>query len=436
MHNLQSYIIGFPLNQSLYHPKASQHSLSKKLAIQIITLGLTLCAVLLPVWPSFSLSNPHILNSVIACIATYIGCSYALHKLARYPGSNPLLNLPGVFLIHIALLSMLFTSFRIEYSRSVLTMGVFILPIATIIQHLIGSQFNKRKRYLVTPFGCFNEIIKDKTNDYQLISVPSFANYDASEIDGIIFDQHSKLDSHWQQYLAQAANLDIPLFDTSQVHESIYGKSPLDYLPEPNSSHLKPHWLYRGSKRLLESALIIITLPLWLPLVAVFAIAIKVESKGPAFFIQKRVGQGGKEFKMVKLRSMCLESEVNGAQFAGEDDPRITKIGRFIRKVRIDEVPQFFNVLKGEMALIGPRPEQKAFVQDFEEKIPLYTLRHVVKPGITGWAQVTHGYADDEESTKEKLAHDFYYVKNLSLWLDIMVVVKTIKTMASGFGAR
>ena len=167
-----------------------------------------------------------------------------------------------------------------------------------------------------------------------------------------------------------------------------------------------------------------------------FAIAIKLESKGPAFFIQRRVGQGGKEFNMIKLRSMCLNSEVNGAQFAGEDDPRITRIGKFIRKVRIDEIPQFMNVLKGEMALIGPRPEQQAFVKEFEQKIPLYTYRHVVKPGITGWAQVTHGYADDEDSTKEKLAHDFYYVKNLSLWLDIMVIVKTIKTMISGFGAR
>ena len=121
---------------------------------------------------------------------------------------------------------------------------------------------------------------------------------------------------------------------------------------------------------------------------------------------------------------------------ASTNDMRVTRIGKFIRKTRIDELPQFFNVLKGNMSLIGPRPEQKVFVDQFEQEIPFYNYRHIVKPGITGWAQVTHGYAGDADETRVKIEHDFYYIKHISFSLDILIVFKTIKTMLTGFGAR
>ena len=133
---------------------------------------------------------------------------------------------------------------------------------------------------------------------------------------------------------------------------------------------------------------------------------------------------------------MCKDSEKNGAQFASAGDMRVTRIGKFIRKTRIDELPQFFNVLKGDMSLIGPRPEQKVFVDKFEEQIPFYSYRHIVKPGISGWAQVVHGYAAGIDDTQVKIEHDFYYIKHFSLWLDILIMFKTLKTMITGFGAR
>jgi len=133
---------------------------------------------------------------------------------------------------------------------------------------------------------------------------------------------------------------------------------------------------------------------------------------------------------------MCQDSEKSGAQFAQANDMRVTRVGKFIRKTRIDELPQFFNILKGDMSLIGPRPEQRTFVEQFEKEIPFYAYRHVVRPGITGWAQVTQGYAADADETRIKLEHDFYYIKNFSLWLDILIVLKTIRTMLTGFGAR
>ena len=133
---------------------------------------------------------------------------------------------------------------------------------------------------------------------------------------------------------------------------------------------------------------------------------------------------------------MGKDSEKHGAQMASANDMRVTRVGKFIRKTRIDELPQFFNVLKGDMSLIGPRPEQKVFVDQFEQEIPFYNYRHIVKPGITGWAQVTHGYAGDADETRVKIEHDFYYIKHISFSLDILIVFKTVKTMLTGFGAR
>ena len=123
-------------------------------------------------------------------------------------------------------------------------------------------------------------------------------------------------------------------------------------------------------------------------------------------------------------------------QFAGEDDPRITRVGKVIRKLRIDELPQFLNVLKGEMSLIGPRPEQPSFVEEYDKKIPFYSYRHIVKPGISGWAQVRHGYTSSSDETQVKIEHDFYYIKNCSLGMDLMIAILTIKIMLTGFGAR
>ncbi len=166
------------------------------------------------------------------------------------------------------------------------------------------------------------------------------------------------------------------------------------------------------------------------------AIAVKLDSPGPALFIQNRVGQGNKDYKIYKFRSMCRDSEKDGAKLAQSDDMRVTRVGKIIRKTRLDELPQFFNVIKGDMSLIGPRPEQRAFVEQFDEEIPFYTYRHVVKPGITGWAQVVQGYASDADDTRIKIQHDFYYIKHFSLWLDILILFKTIKTILTGFGAK
>jgi len=165
------------------------------------------------------------------------------------------------------------------------------------------------------------------------------------------------------------------------------------------------------------------------------AYRIKKESpNGPIIFSQKRVGLKGEEFVCYKFRSMVPDAEKGKPQFASEDDPRIFKWGAFMRKTRIDELPQLWNVLKGEMHMIGPRPERKYWVEQFKENIPSYDQRHLIAPGITGWAQVNYPYGANEEDARQKLMYDLYYIKNWSLWLEIKTIFKTIQVMVGGKG--
>jgi len=189
-------------------------------------------------------------------------------------------------------------------------------------------------------------------------------------------------------------------------------------------------------KRCFDIGLILLFSPIIVPIMLITAVIIRLQSHGPIFFWQKRVGYEGKVFNMVKFRSMSTDSEKDGSQFAEDGDARITRFGQFIRKMRIDELPQLWNILRGEMSLIGPRPEQVTFVEEYKITIPNYMDRHQVLPGITGLAQIKQGYVDDTEGTRTKLKYDLFYIKNMSFKLDMYIVFQTIYTMATGFGAR
>jgi sugar transferase (PEP-CTERM system associated) len=188
----------------------------------------------------------------------------------------------------------------------------------------------------------------------------------------------------------------------------------------------------RVSDIVVASLLLILSLPVTL----VTALLIKLESEGPVFYCQDRVGFRGKSFKVVKFRSMRVDAEKHGPRWASKNDNRVTRIGAFIRKVRIDEIPQVFNVLRGDMAFVGPRPERPVFVSVLAEKIPYYDVRHAAKPGITGWAQINYPYGASVEDAKMKLAFDLYYVKNGSIFLDIVTMIQTAKVLLWNDGAR
>jgi len=190
------------------------------------------------------------------------------------------------------------------------------------------------------------------------------------------------------------------------------------------------------AKRLFDVAASLLLLALTAPVILLFAILVKIDSRGPAFFRQTRVGLFGQSFDVVKLRSMRTDAEINGAQWASKNDPRVTRVGRFIRKTRIDELPQTWSVLKGEMSFVGPRPERPEFVAELEEQLSYYAERHMVKPGITGWAQVNYPYGASIEDAHNKLEYDLYYVKNYTPFLDMLIILQTLRVVLWNEGAR
>ena len=210
---------------------------------------------------------------------------------------------------------------------------------------------------------------------------------------------------------------------------------------------VKPGWLifsegFRAGrirlviKRIMDFVFSVSGILISLPITLLTALCIKLESPGPIFYRQERVGERGRHFSVIKFRSMRQDAEKHGAVWAMENDPRVTRIGSIIRKTRIDEIPQMWNVLKGEMSFVGPRPERPVFVEQLTEKIPYYSLRHAVKPGITGWAQVCYPYGASEEDALRKLEYDLYYIKNMSIFIDLLIVFRTVKTILFRKGSR
>ena len=191
------------------------------------------------------------------------------------------------------------------------------------------------------------------------------------------------------------------------------------------------------AKRLFDIVASLLLLVFTLPLIVIFALLVKLDSKGPAFFRQRRVGLYGQAFDLIKLRSMHVDAEAaGGAQWAKHNDPRVTRLGRFMRKVRIDELPQAWTVLKGEMSFVGPRPERPEFVADLEDKLPYYAERHMVKPGITGWAQINYPYGASIADSRHKLEYDLYYAKNYTPFLDLLIILQTMRVILWREGAR
>ena len=232
----------------------------------------------------------------------------------------------------------------------------------------------------------------------------------------------------------------VVIEDAHTLMESVAGRISLD--------SVRPSWLIFSDgfrkfrwqlflKRCFDLALASVGIVLSLPIMALVAIAIKLDSKGPILFRQERVGQFGRIFTLLKFRSMKTEAESDGVPiWATHNDDRVTRVGRVLRSARLDELPQLFNILWGDMSLVGPRPERPYFVERLEKNLKYYPERHVVKPGLTGWAQIQFAYASTEDESREKLEYDFFYIKNASVLFDLAILFQTVKTVLFGEGAR
>ncbi|MDR5886710.1 sugar transferase [Vreelandella janggokensis] len=372
-------------------------------------------------------------NTLLAIALSFIVIVLTQRRLFRFPGAHIVSYiLPTVTSVFVVAIALLFFT-REGYSRQLLLIGYLLTLAWCFAGYFIGIRY-RRLKLGVVPFGTAKDLLSSENSELRMLGSPDLSGV---RFDGIVADLRSdELTPEWERFLAHCTLCHIPVYHVKQISESMTGRVQIEHLAENDFGSLLPSGFYSFFKRCFDVVAVIITAPITIPVMALTAIAVKLDSPGPALFIQNRVGQGNKDYKIYKFRSMCRDSEKDGAKLAESDDMRVTRVGRVIRKTRLDELPQFFNVLKGDMSLIGPRPEQRAFVEQFDEEIPFYIYRHVVKPGITGWAQVVQGYASDADDTRIKIQHDFYYIKHFSLWLDILIIFKTIKTILTGFGAK
>jgi exopolysaccharide biosynthesis polyprenyl glycosylphosphotransferase len=239
------------------------------------------------------------------------------------------------------------------------------------------------------------------------------------------------VDSDLLQTLMDCVEKGVEMIPMPVVYEQLTGRVPVEHVGEKWYVAIPIHPKVTGTfwglaKRAMDVVLASVGLVCLAPVLPVIALAIVLDSPGPVFYLQKRVGKGGTVFRALKFRSMVLGAEHAGAMWAQKHDPRATRVGRILRATHLDEFPQFVNVLKGEMSIVGPRPERPELVEQLAAQIPIYRLRHIVKPGMGGWGLVRQGYAGSHEDALIRLQYDLYYIKHQSLWLDLLIILKTI----------
>ena len=348
---------------------------------------------------------------------------FATDRMARYPGREVWgLAAFNLLLFTLLLLAVLALG-RLYYSRAFLLLATSLaFPLLLLYLHHLPPV-----RLALLPGGLADRL--------RSIAKGVRPIEDLEEAEGVVADLHH-LDPRALPLLAEASLRGLPILHAAAVYEGYTGRVPLEggfgegllALSEGNRG------LYPYFKRPFEVGLVLLPAPPILPLGPLAAPLVYLDLGRPVLFAQERMGLGGKPFKAYKFRTM--RGAPREGAYAGEEANRVTPLGRFLRRYRLDELPQFWNILKGDMNLIGPRPEQKVLAEAYAREIPLYPLRHAVRPGLTGWAQVEQGYAEGKEETLVKLAYDLYYIKHLSFWLDLRILFKTLWVLLTGFGAK
>ncbi|EKR28438.1 sugar transferase [Leptospira interrogans] len=371
-------------------------------------------------------------NTLIGVLASFVVITTSLRKLFNYPGSqSSAYILTSTAIIYSLMLSVYLVA-RLSYSIQGMILGAIVTLVWCYIGYFLGHRYRKQ-RFALIPFGEALNFPPLHGTEFVYLQKPDL---EKQRFDGVVADLRSKeLSPDWEKFLAKCTLSRIPVYHTKQIIESLTGRVKIDHLSENELGTLSPSIFYERTKRIMDFLAAVTLIPFISPVCVLVSVLIRLESKGPAFFLQKRMGFRGKPFTVIKFRTMSQNSKGRGFT-EGENDPRITKIGKYLRKYRIDELPQILNVLLGDMSFIGPRPESMELSEWYEKDVPFFAYRHVVRPGISGWAQVEQGYAAEVDGMKLKLEYDFYYIRRFSLWLDILIFFKTLKTIFTGFGSR
>jgi sugar transferase (PEP-CTERM system associated) len=353
----------------------------------------------------------------------------------------------GIFLISLGFMGAVIASWRIIYNHILKTrqldQRIMIIgsgPLAKNIAKEIVERVDTGFK-VVGLITDQSERVGEKLENPSIIGDPSQILDIATKerVDRVIVALEERRGKFPDVQLLDCKMRGIAIEDGIEFYEHLTGRLQVESL-RPSflifSDGFKKWKLTILTKRVTDFVLSLVALTLLSPFILIISILIKIDSRGPVFYKQERVGERGKIFELLKFRSMVNEAESNGPVWAGKNDDRITRIGRWIRKWRLDEIPQMVNVLEGEMSFVGPRPERAYFVEKLREEIPFYDQRFYVKPGITGLAQVRYQYGASKEDALEKLKYDLYYIKNLSSLFDLLIVFETIKVVLSGKGAR
>lgn len=417
---------------------ASVFQYGRRLRVQL--LGAIILAVCVPAIIRFAPASSVLLgsatastlqNAALGTLIAVLAGIVLLRQFVAFPGVRASNYIIPSFVSSYGAIALVFFFLRLDYSRY-----QFIVSFAAAITWFYFIYFLTSRlaqpRLAIIPGGEDDRLFEIAGAEWTRLKEPTEK---FQQFDGVVADLRADLPSHWERFIAASVLAGWPVFHVKQVMELLTGRVSIEHLSENSFGSVLPSLLYLRLKRVVDCAAAATLLPLVLPVIAVAAVLVKIDSKGPMFFTQRRMGYRGRIFTMIKLRSMRTDMPADQL-FTAANDPRITTLGRFLRKYRIDELPQIFNVLKGDMSWIGPRPEAVKLANWYEESIPFYTYRHAVRPGITGWAQVSQGNVAEIEAATTKLQYDFYYIKYFSPWLDLLIVLRTVKTILTGFGSR
>jgi len=415
---------------------------AEQLAFYIL-VGIAVPGVIWSTLRGISLADESIRATLIGLLIANCGCWYVMGALRRYARARLLsyvlpvsLGLFGLVLVvsSLARVSLSFSLFFPCFLASIL-----ICYLATVRSRHVSPDV----KHFLAPAGKAHELVGRYGFEELQTSAQLETLIDNSMISGsVIADLHFDHPSEWERLFAKAALAGIPVYHYRLIEEALSGEVRIEHLRENDLGSLIPNLPYMSAKRAIDIFASIVLAPVVLIVGAIIVVAIKLDSSGSAFFFQERSGFRGQSFRMVKFRTMsetsvAKDQEEKREQSITQDaDSRITKVGKFLRKSRLDELPQIWNVFIGDMSWIGPRPEAEELAEWYQGEIPFYSYRHIVRPGISGWAQVNQGHVASVDEVATKLRFDFYYVKNLSLWLDALIALKTLRVIVQGIGAK
>ena len=380
-------------------------------------------------------------NSRNSLIASFVGLFVGValfRRLCNFPGVRSYEYVLPSFFMSYGIVTAALLIFRLEYIVSVVATS-FALAVMTFFVICYLSQRYTAYVFHVVPCGDMSRLHGIPHVEWDYLCEPVLPKMPGA---GIVVDLRAEIGDEWERLLAEAALAGVPVYHCKQLLESITGQVEIEHISENSLGSLNPNDGYGKVKQGVDLLIALVALPLFSPLLLLIALAIRLDSPGPVLFRQLRMGFRGHPFQVYKFRTMRpvtapgTNDDARRAAITQSDDDRITRIGRFLRRTRIDEIPQILNILRGEMSWIGPRPEAMALSGWYQSEISFYSYRHVVKPGITGWAQVNQGHVAEIHDVHYKLCYDFYYIKYLSAWLDTLILFRTIRTVITGSGAK